>query len=50
MQDNIKESILNELNKKDGKRIIICQTGFISTKFLVNCLNYRIEYEFKPSI
>ena len=45
MQDNIKENILNELKRKDGKRIIICQTGFISTKFLVNCLNYRIEYD-----
>ena len=45
MQDNIKENILNELKRKDGKRIIICQTGFISTKFLENCLNYRIEYD-----
>ena len=45
MQDNIKESILSELKREDGKRIIICQTGFISTKFLVNCLNYRIEYD-----
>ena len=32
MQENIKESILSELKRKDGKRIIICQTGFISTK------------------
>ena len=45
LYNKIKESILSELKRKDGKRIIICQTGFISTKFLVNCLNYRIEYD-----
>lgn len=45
MQDNIKENILNELKRKDGKKIVICQTGFISTKFLVNCLSYKMEYD-----
>lgn len=45
MQDKMKENILNELKRKNGKRIVICQTGFISTKFLVNCLNYKIEID-----
>ena len=59
MQDNIKESILNELNKKDGKRIIICQTGFISTKLTIQDekegvylsinLNQVYKYEIKDS-
>lgn len=42
MQDKMRENILNELKRKKGKRIVICQTGFISTKFLVNCLSYNI--------
>lgn len=45
MQDKMRENILNELKRKNGKRIVICQTGFISTKFLVNCLNYKIEID-----
>ena len=43
MQDKMRENLLNELRRKNGKRIVICQTGFISTKFLVNCLNYKVE-------
>ena len=45
MQDKMRENILNELKRKNGKRIVICQTGFISTKFLVNCLSYKIEID-----
>ncbi len=45
MQDELRDNILKELKKEDGKRIIICQTGFISTIFLVNCLSYKIEYD-----
>lgn len=45
MQDKMRENILNELKRKNGKRIVICQTGFISTKFLVNCLSYEIEID-----
>lgn len=45
MKNEIREKILNELKRKDGKRIVIFQTGFISTKFLVNSLNYKIEYD-----
>ena len=45
MQDKMRENILNELKRKNGKRIVIYQTGFISTKFLVNCLSYEIEID-----
>ena len=45
MQDKMRENILNDLKRKDGKRIVICQTGFISTKFLVNCLSYKIDID-----
>ena len=45
MQDKMRENIINDLKKKDGKRIDICQTGFISTKFLVNCLSYKIDID-----
>ena len=45
MQDKMRDNILNELRRKNGKRIVICQTGFISTKFLVDCLNYKIEID-----
>ncbi len=45
MQDKIRENILNELKRKNEKRIVICQTGFISTKFLLNCLSYKIEID-----
>lgn len=45
MQDKMRENLLNELRRKNGKRIVICQTGFISTKFLVNCLNYKVEID-----
>ena len=45
MQDKMRENILDELRRKNGKRIVICQTGFISTKFLVNCLNYKVEID-----
>ena len=45
MQDKMRENLLNELRRKNGKRIVICQTGFISTKFLGNCLNYKVEID-----
>ena len=45
MQDKMRENLLNELRRKNRKRIVICQTGFISTKFLVNCLNYKVEID-----
>ena len=45
MQDKMRENLLNELRRKNGKRIVICQTGFISTKFLVNWLNYKVEID-----
>ena len=45
MQDKMRENLLNELRRKNGKRIVICQTGFISTKFLVNFLNYKVEID-----
>ena len=45
MQDKMRENFLDELKRKNGKRIVICQTGFISTKFLVNCLSYRIDID-----
>ena len=45
MQDAIRENILNKLEKNIGKPIIIKQTGFIESKFYINKLSYKIEFD-----
>lgn len=45
MQDKIRESLLQELEKHVQKKNIIKQTGFISSQFYLNSLIYRVELD-----
>lgn len=39
------ENILNELKKINPREIIICQTGFINSRFKIDCLKYKVEHD-----
>ena len=38
MEFEKEKNILNELKIFDEKNIVICQTGFINSRFTINCL------------
>lgn len=39
------ENILNELKKINPREIIICQTGFINSRFKIDLLKYKVEHD-----
>ncbi len=45
MEFEKEKNILNELKIFDEKNIVICQTGFINSRFTINCLKYKVEYD-----
>lgn len=45
MEFEEEENILNKLKTFDKKDIVICQTGFINSRFTINCLKYKVEYD-----
>ena len=45
MEHEKEKKILSEIGMFDKKSIVIRETGFINSKFIINCLKYKIEYD-----
>ena len=45
MEFEKEKNILNELKTIDKKNTVICQNGFINSRFTINCLKYKVEYD-----
>lgn len=45
MQNEIRDNIINKLKTLSNKNVIVEFNGFISASFLINGLNYQIQYD-----